>query len=277
MARFSERQGFIKPRETLQINGMDDMLRTGLWNVLHLRLWSNSNLDTPLNLRAANSPTQAEILGETLWMHHFKESLKFAPRTTQALEQAIGQRFFRIPWHEVFDLIEFLLSIKLYKGDEIEADLNFILERERSGYRIVSHLVVPITDDNELTEIADAAASPFHAAAEHIQQAVQHYSNRPVPDYRNAVKESISAVESVARTLTKKDDLVPALAELEKKHQLHPVLKQGFIKLYSYTNGEDGIRHAMLDDKADVTEADARYMLVTCSAFVNYLVSRYGG
>ena len=50
----------------------------------------------------------------------------------------------------------------------------------------------------------------------------------------------------------------------------HP--KSAFEKLYGYTNNPDtGIRHALIDDTNIPTSAEATYMLVTCSAFINYL------
>lgn len=44
-------------------------------------------------------------------------------------------------------------------------------------------------------------------------------------------------------------------------------------KLYGYTSDEDGVRHPILDE-VSVDEADARFMIVTCSAFVNFLVAK---
>jgi len=40
--------------------------------------------------------------------------------------------------------------------------------------------------------------------------------------------------------------------------------------MYGYTSDEDGIRHAMLEEP-DVGFEDAKFMLVACSAFINYL------
>jgi hypothetical protein len=36
-------------------------------------------------------------------------------------------------------------------------------------------------------------------------------------------------------------------------------------------HGEKGIRHSLLDNASTVTFTDAKFMLVTCSAFVNYV------
>ena len=58
--------------------------------------------------------------------------------------------------------------------------------------------------------------------------------------------------------------------ELEKNGKIHPSLKEGFSKLYGYTNDGDGIRHAMLDEPT-LTQGDAKYFLLSCTSFVNYL------
>ena len=94
-------------------------------------------------------------------------------------------------------------------------------------------------------------------------------------DYRNSIKESISAVESIARAISGSDKatLGNALRTIEKKGQLHRALKEGFLKLYGYTSDKQGIRHAMLDEP-NITAADARYFLVSCSSFANYLKSQ---
>ena len=60
------------------------------------------------------------------------------------------------------------------------------------------------------------------------------------------------------------------LKEMEKKKLLHAALKEGFIKLYGYTSDADGIRHSMMD-KPNLDAADARYFLLSCTSFINYL------
>lgn len=51
-------------------------------------------------------------------------------------------------------------------------------------------------------------------------------------------------------------------------------MEQAFIKLYGYTSDEDGVRHGGIDFN-NVPAEDAKYMLVSCSAFVNYLIEKY--
>lgn len=54
---------------------------------------------------------------------------------------------------------------------------------------------------------------------------------------------------------------------------MHPALKGAFEKLYGYTSSAKGIRHALLDEP-NLGFEDAKFMLVSCSAFVNYLKSK---
>ncbi|MCJ7614296.1 hypothetical protein MUO71_06000, partial [Candidatus Bathyarchaeota archaeon] len=64
-----------------------------------------------------------------------------------------------------------------------------------------------------------------------------------------------------------------ALKAVEPKIGLHGALKQSFIKLYAYTSDAEGIRHALMDAPT-LSSEDAKFMLVSCSAFVNYLTAK---
>ncbi len=70
-----------------------------------------------------------------------------------------------------------------------------------------------------------------------------------------------------------KATLGQALKKIEQKYELHPALRNAFGKMYEYTSDEDGIRHALLEMDS-LRYGDALYMLVTCSAFVNYLIEK---
>jgi len=95
-------------------------------------------------------------------------------------------------------------------------------------------------------------------------------SDRNSPDYRNSIKESISAVESLVQKTLGKDG---TLGNLIKKLDLHPALQSAFSSLYGYTSDEDGIRHAILDSER-ITFEDAKFFLVICSAFINFVNSK---
>ena len=65
------------------------------------------------------------------------------------------------------------------------------------------------------------------------------------------------------------------LKHVEQKAPLHPALKDAFSRLYGYTSDEGGIRHALMDDSRAVTFEEAKFMLVACSAFINYVRRRH--
>ena len=51
-------------------------------------------------------------------------------------------------------------------------------------------------------------------------------------------------------------------------------MNEAFQKMYGYTNDAGGIRHSLMDGKLVPDFNDAKYMLVLCSAFINYLTSK---
>ena len=67
-----------------------------------------------------------------------------------------------------------------------------------------------------------------------------------------------------------------ALGKLQEAGvSIPPPLISAFEKIYGYTNVNDGIRHAYSEvSENNIGEEDARFMLISCSAFVNYLISK---
>ena len=95
-------------------------------------------------------------------------------------------------------------------------------------------------------------------------------------DLSGSVRESIHAVESVARRLNAdaEKSLKPALDALSQKAHLHPAFKRGIENLYGYTSDEDGIRHALLGEQEKVDIDDAVFMFGACASFTAYLVNK---
>jgi hypothetical protein len=133
-----------------------------------------------------------------------------------------------------------------------------------------------ITSEQEIEMLQQAIdASDFPAVSSHLKRALTLMSDKEHPDYRNSIKEYISAVESLAKTITGKPKatLGEALKILEVSGKLHPALKSSFLNLYGYTSDEEGIRHAMLSEP-NLTAYDAKFFLLSCTSFINYLKSK---
>lgn len=161
---------------------------------------------------------------------------------------------------------------------DCEQELNALFEEEFVGYRMVAHEITPITNEVEINEIKTSLDIEFEGCKSHIKKGLSLLSDREKPDYKNSIKESISAVESICQIICKDDKatLGKALNKLEESGiKLHRSLKEALSKLYGYTSDEGGIRHAEGLFESNVSFEDAKFMLVTCSAFVNYLVGVY--
>lgn len=105
-----------------------------------------------------------------------------------------------------------------------------------------------------------------------LDRAVELLADRTTPDYPNSIKESISAVEAIVKKITGEGTLGAGLKKLEAAGlTIHPALRGAWSQMYGWTSDDNGIRHAGIE-AANADQALAKYMLVTCSAFVSYLV-----
>jgi len=212
-----------------------------------------------------------------LWLHHFKQALDTLDHSWGKVLDQLRDHFFQAEWYEVYDFIEFVSTH--YDDDgrnqKFRETCNRFLEREMSAYRFVSDQITRVVDEEEIQSIEDAVSVQQDAVREHLNRALALMSDRKSPDFRNSIKESISAVEALALHILgeKKGTLGALLARVEEKAGLHPALKTAFSKLYGYTSDADGIRHALLEE-SDLDFEDAKFMLVACSAFINYTVAK---
>ncbi len=211
-----------------------------------------------------------------LWLDYFKLPIDTISWDWDGAYKYIRIYFFDCDWFEVYDFAEFIAN---NYGSSSTNELfmkyaNSILEREVSGWRFIGREIAPITSEEEITEIEEALESKdsLRAVATHMKTALDFLSDKKTPDYRNSIKESISAVEAICKVITGKDDatLGEALKVISDKIEIHPALKRSLNNLYGYTSDADGIRHSLLEE-SDLDFEDAKFMLVSCSAFVNYL------
>jgi len=260
---FSQRKGFKPVRTKFQLDDMDDALRNRLWNAF-IKSYESCGWDT---------------MFELLWEGYFKEPVDTISTYKYVNMAEIRDRFFSCDWFEVYDFIEFVA--RNYPDPSFNANFvercNHVLEREMSGNRFVGKYITQITHPLETTEIEQALekSQPLPAVCTHLNSALRHLSDRKSPDFRNSIKESISAVEAMCRKITCKEKatLSQALEALRSKIAIHPALEGAFKKLYGYTSDAEGIRHALLKE-TNLCFEDAKFMLVSCCAFINYLFAK---
>lgn len=280
--KFSQRIGLTPIKTELEKYGLSTELRNSLWTlVLELIINSKSN-DINYDNQTGRVETYSKLAQyfRELWIYFFKRPIDNLPmRGSSSVRKSDATRilrdwYFKADWSDVFDFIEF--SSGYCKGfDEI---CNGFLKEEFSAYRFIDGKLVEVNSQEEIIEIQNAIANSdkFKSVKTHLTSALDLLSERKKPDYRNSIKESISAVESICKIIIKNDKstLGQALKEIEKTHQVPQSLKAAFSSLYGYTSGEGGIRHSLLELDIKVDIEEARFMLVACSAFINYLMAK---
>lgn len=279
---FAERNGFA-PEKAIQIEDMDRNLRNRLYNAVHKFLEPSPSINDELKYVVDKLGYRVEATSQKNW--HWIDTF---------LQRTISD----IPWYMPYEIIELFFEAKRdicsrceydcyergacdeivwFKG--VTAEINKIMEQEKSGYRFLNDKFINITSEEELEEISKATDSPYESVSTHFRKALTLYSDRKKPDYENSIKESISAVEAMCCIITGATGSQATLGNTLKKLEtngvvIHSAMKAGFEKMYGYTSDADGIRHGGIDFTNAPAE-DAKYMLVSCSAFVNYLIEKY--
>lgn len=271
MLSFSQRIGMKPTFKELQIESMDDDLRNSLWNVLVMVLDSLT----------VNSYLPHQQLCKSLWINYFKYRIDEMPLRVKDRNSIIRSYFFQKEWYCIYDLLEAVAKsyIKISFNDDFISTCNKFLEREFSAYRFIDGVIAPISNSTEVKEVSEATYNTqrftaLDGANLHLHSSLEKISDKKNPDYRNSIKESISAVETCCRIITGESTLGKSFNKLEKVGiQINKQLKEGFESTYHYTNSkESGIRHALIEEGARPDFEEAKYMLVSCSAFINYLI-----
>ena len=275
MKLFSERRGYIKPSDALIVECMPKEVQNSIYNCLYDY--------------GEKTPGFFDSLDKMVWVFFLNEKecdydqiqFKRGYITLYIIDNS------QYEWHQKLSLIEYLLDLlekieksKQQKMPSFIDSINRSFECLNYGYRIINNIVTPITSKEEVSSIEEAINSAKDNIKEHLNSALKHLADKEKPDFRNSIKESISAVGALCREMTGENDLGKALFVLEKKQgKLHPQLKAAFDNLYKYVNEkQSGIRHELMDESGIYvpTYHEAKYMLVICSAFINYLNGKFG-
>lgn len=277
MTLFSERYGYVKPSDVLKRECFYQDIANGVCTCLDEM--NEILCSTPYSLGY-------EDLEEHVWVFFMnKRKNDFYTYTGHKIVSAPYFLDKNIPWYKKLDLIEFIvkyldhrvrkkeIAINLYNS--FIAMLNMFFSRHHYAYKIVNNEVVEVTSEEEVKSIETAIDGSHDNIKEHLSNALSLYAKRPDGDYRNSIKESISAVEAYCREKTGENTLGRALKKLETSGVVIPkMLKDTFEKLYAYTNQPDtGIRHALMDEDGEYVpkQEEALFMLVSCCSFLNYL------
>jgi len=180
---------------------MNDELRNSLWNAMDAAFWSTDGFVYGHH----GSHGEIEKFSYVLWSNYFKKPVDARPgygrpSRGRMILDSIREYYFGCEWHELYDFLEFVVRQYAKSKPRLADYLNQILERELAGYKFIDGLIVDITDAQESELLAEALAdTKFGPVTAHLERALQLLADRKQPDYRNSIKESISAVEAMAR------------------------------------------------------------------------------
>uniref|UniRef100_UPI0003B77D2F hypothetical protein n=1 Tax=Halopseudomonas pelagia TaxID=553151 RepID=UPI0003B77D2F len=158
---------------------------------------------------------------------------------------------------------------------DYQAKINALLQEDRIGWRL--------NDKSELHRqnpkaIADRIASTegllsdgFASARTHYQKSYQYLYQHPI-DEANSIKEIVSAVESIAKTIdTKASTLGEAIKRARKANRVPPQILDLLEKFYAYANGAPLVRHGhVATNGPELAEAELAFF--TGIAFARYLI-----
>ena len=271
---FSQAQGYEEIPGILALEKVDYEARLKLWNLLYISAW----VDTMAKFGYLSTNPQWVPILETLHTDFFQRPIDDLDTSPSGYKGAILDV---LPFFKLFDLLQIIMRHQNCPGNFI-ADVVKLFDECRLAYVVDTNgpaTILPAVTEREGQAIVGALHELHEAglsgAGTHLRNAGELLNQG---DWPGSIRESIHAVESVARQLdpNASQTLGPALTSLEKDGHLHPALKEGFSKLYGYTSDEQGIRHPLIDNATSPAERDeAVFMLGACASFASYLWRRH--
>ena len=271
---FSQQQGYEPLPGPLRLREFPIEARTTIWNILFELMQSTRHV------AVYGSGNVGGVWKEILWAKHVHFDYLPLDECTDGFDAKcteLKRRIRQDPFNKVFDLIQFMMRHPSCPPEFING-VSWVFRRFQLAYTVDTNPPVTIVpaataeEGEQLTRnLAELRAAELDGCTTHLRNASKCINDG---DSSGSVRESIHAVESVARQIDPEASktLGPALASLEKRNALHPTLKVAFNNLYGYTNREQGIRHALLDNaQANVTIDEAVFMLGACASFASYL------
>jgi hypothetical protein len=263
MRTFSERTG-LKPFKTVPADSLEPGLRNRLWNAIQACYLSS----------AAWSPELDEFV-RRLWDEYFKWPLDAIPYGS--VLQTIRDHFFRVEWYEVYDFIEFCAVAfpNQAVSERFVCQANAVLDQELAAYRFVGGRLVRITSEQEISAVEEAleGCRTLGGVHERLERALELLADRRALDCAGSIQQSLDAVEEIQHLFN--GDGHSVFERAAQGLAASPALQPAFSRLFSngHGNGAAGTP-PVTGTNGEPGFEDAKFMLVACSALVNYVVSR---
>ena len=277
---FSQRYGYEPLPEPMRLEKISEDVRREIWNAIREQLLGYRQYypgaTVRYRLNSAGRSFSERVLGKLKRVPEDEINTTYGNVRDTLRETALHGDFNR-----VLDLVEVLVNdrgttgkMKERLGELFNQSGAYRLDVETRPYRFFPQASRE-QGESAKRSIEILRKSGMEGAVAHLRGAAEHIN---IQQYADSIADSIRAVESVARVIDPRASktLTPALKSLERDGLIrHSALREGFSKLYGYTNDEEGIRHALLArDGPDAGLDEAMFMFGACASFAAYLASK---
>lgn len=287
---FSQAQGYECLPSQLKLEELPDEARIRLWNLFHDSMdFTRTSVPMVRGVMSSFYVDSKSIWRDILLDLHCNyfarpiqnQASKFRVYDEELVTNSFRPIFLKGDFNKVFDLLTVIMRNEKCPKQYIN-QVSKIFRSTRLAYFVLTDApvtILPQATEQEgesiINAFNDVDSLGMSGAKTHLRSAGEAINHQQWPD---SIRNSISAVESVARQLDPKvsKTLGPALRTLRVNHKLHKSLEKAFQHLYGYTSDEEGIRHPLLEDAtANVGSEEAIFMFGACASFVTYLCSKH--
>jgi plasmid stabilization system protein ParE len=272
---FRQREGIDPLPSPLDKENLSPELRNAIWNYVFKKISTSA-------VRGYRSTiTLGNDWYDIYYSYHCNLLNKAGDEFSNDLSRCGSQIKDLILYNEWSNVINFLEHVAQHRSCPhlFDESINFMLEKFLYPYRIIHKMFTPSASEEEAEAIQNAFdklnENRLGGAQTHLTSSIEFLKQEK---YRDSIRESIHAVESVSSVISgqKKALLRDALKTLKNSGVIEDgELKKSFEKLYDYTNeAKGGIRHALLKDESNIDIEEAQFMLGACASFVSYLISK---
>lgn len=273
---FSQAQGYEPVPKLLQLGELPREARRRIMNALMQLAESHWRVNTRTRHRELLAPLLA-LSRDVHADYYNRELLVWTPELVH-FYSLVEATIMYDKIHKVFDFVQYILRHPECP-EALVAGMKTAFAKSRLAYSIEDSgppTIVPMvtaeegeTISSSLKQLVDAG---LEGSASHLRKSSECINSR---DWAGSIRESIHAVESVAKEIGQKgrnNRLKTALHALEERAALHPSLKKAILSLYGYASDEKGIRHALQNgDNPRVGMDEAVVVLGICASLASYL------
>jgi hypothetical protein len=198
---FEQAEGAAPLPSQLKLKEISKELRAALWSVIYTHL-ADATKYSPMGGGSYLSSPWDRIFRHMHVARDHAMADEFQ-NDAQLLISKVKSIFQEGDHVAIFGWLQYVLRLGKLRPYTLAKDVERALRLGRAAYRVIDeNTIVPIGSDEELTTLkrafADLAATEFHGARAHLRKAAEGLT---AAKYSDSIRESIHAVESVARTL----------------------------------------------------------------------------